>query len=69
MVAASNVPGYPFGHPGTLVGAPPQAPDWPLPRPVEHAFGVALRSRWSLLPAHPRGKHMASIQAWGYSSE
>ena len=32
-------------------------------------FGVALRSRWSLLPAHPRGKHTADIQAWGYNSE
>ena len=47
----------------------PQAPDWPLPRPVEHAFGVALRSRWSLVPTHPHGKHTADIQAWGYSSE
>ena len=42
----------------------PQAPDWPLQHPVEHAFGVALRSRWSLLPAHLRWKYTIDTQAW-----
>lgn len=44
---------------------------WGSPKPRTRRFrarsntpvGVALRSRWSLLPAHPRGKHMADIQA------
>lgn len=48
-----------------LVGAPPQTPDWTLPRPIEHACGVALRSLRSRLPAHPRrqyGARSASIK-------
>ncbi len=31
---------------------PPQAPDWPLLRPVEHACGVAFSLPLVAVPAH-----------------
>ena len=67
---ASNEWGYPVGYSHSLVGglafgsvsagrAPPalsapQAPDWTLSRPVEHAF-----RRGFALPAHQRRKNGA----------
>lgn len=60
---ASRSSGYPFPVPDVLVGARPE------PQTARFAFGRTCltarlcRSRWSLLPAHPRGKNGAQFRA------
>ena len=61
LLCASNVSEYPFGHSETLVGAHPKPPT------ARYAVGQTclsarlFRFRWSLLPAHPRGKFGGAV--------
>ena len=53
---ASNVSGYPFGYPDTLVGVPPNPGPDVFTSGRTRLTAWLFRSLWSLLPARPRRK-------------